>query len=441
MSLKRVLGASDAAWLVAGNMIGAGIFITPGLVAAELPGTLAPLVAWVLGGLLSLCGAAVYGELGARLPQAGGDYQYLNVAFGSRWGFLTGWAAFTLSFSGAAAVMAIVVVNNVAAAWPLLGQAAEVWRRGLAALLIMMLTLANVAGSRAAGRTTVWLTALPVAGLVLLFVLGLWRGDLNGATGAVEAKLPRGSWLALGAAMLPVYFTYSGWNAAAYVAGEIRSPGRDLCRGLVAGTLGVTLFYVAFNALLFFVLPRQLLAGSTTAAAVAARLLLGAHGEQLLSVVGALAVLGSATVTLMAGARIYYAMALDGLAPRTLGRVNAAGVPAAALWAGGIWTALLATTGRIGALVDWATLAILLLSALAVASLFVLRRGRTGVAASTPYRCPAYPLVPLVYLLASLAVAVASALRDWRQALYGVLLVAAGVPVHALWRRFQPRER
>ncbi|UCE02731.1 MAG: APC family permease, partial [Candidatus Latescibacterota bacterium] len=195
------------------------------------------------------------------------------------------------------------------------------------------------------------------------------------------------------------------------------------------------------------VVPRSDLAGSTTAGAQAAARLLGSQGERALAAMIAIAVLGSANVTLMAGARIYYAMALDGLAPRVLGRTSAGGVPGAAIWVGGIWTAFLSLTGRIESLVNWATLAILLLSSLAVASLFVARRRNLSSAHAAsrtngdrdsveePYRCPGYPYTPAVYLLASLGVAYASIVYDWRQALYGLLIVAAGGPLYLLVRR------
>ena len=447
MVLKRVLGATDAAWLVAGNMIGAGIFITPGLVAGALPDALWSLIAWSLGGALALAGAAVYGELGSRLPSAGGDYQYLNAAFGPLWGFLTGWAALLVTFSGAAAVMAIVTLDNLATAWPALMRLPGVARAFLPAIAVLLLTSANVAGARVAGRATAWLTALPVAGLVVLFGVGLLGGGSLGAgpQGALQSAPPAATGLdasiiGFGAAMVPVFFTYSGWNAAAYVAGEIEHPAHNLPRGLLLGTLGTTVFYVVFNGFLLWILPRAVMAGSTTSAAQAAQQLLGDGAERVLALLVALAVLGSANVTLMAGARIYYAMALDRLAPRALSTTNDAGVPSTALWTGGLWTALLATSGRIETLVNWATLAILMLSSLAVLALFVLRRAATPPDGPVRlYRCPGYPVTPLLYLLVALGVAVASAVRDWRQALYGIGVVAAGIPVYALLRWRQTR--
>jgi APA family basic amino acid/polyamine antiporter len=429
--LKRVLGPVDAAWLVAGNMIGAGIFVMPGLVAARLSGFALPLSAWAIGGVLALAGAAVYGELGARNPHAGGEYLYLARTFGPVWGFLSGWAGGLLTFSAAAAVMATVSVRNLATAFPAL-ELPEIVERALAPLFVLVLTWTNTVGARAGGRTTVLFTAVLLIGLIALFGAGL-------LSGSAEVHLPVASpssepWpQAMGAAMIFVYFTYSGWNAAAYLAGEIRDPGRNLAWGLLGGTALVTVVYVLFNIVLLLTVPAEQFAGSTTAAAQAANILLGPRAEQALALIIAVAVLGSANVTLMAGARVYYAMARDGLAPRPLATINSAGVPAAALWAGGIWTALLATLGWVETLVNWATLAILLLSSMAAGALFVLRR-RDGPEA--PFRCPGYPWTPAVYLLASLGVAYSSAVYAPLQALYGVLLVLAGLPVYFVFRRY-----
>jgi APA family basic amino acid/polyamine antiporter len=433
MALKRVLGATDAAWLVAGNMIGAGIFLTPGFVAEDLPGAAWHMGAWLLGAVLALSGAAVYAELGARIPEAGGDYRYLSAAFGPVWGFVTGWAAFLLTFSGAAAAMAQVAVHHLLRAFSIDVRPEDVAPKVAASLIVLALTAANVAGARFSGRTTTILTALPLVGLAILFGYGLLSGGSPLRPPEDPFRLPDAAWpVALGAAMLPVFFTYSGWNAAAYVAGEVRDPGRNLPRGLLVGTALIAVVYLSVNAVLLFTLPHEELAGSTTAAAVAAKRLLNPAADRVLSLFIAFAILGSANVTLMAGARIYYAMARDRLAPATMQRENRAGVPSVALWIGGAWSATLAFVGTVGDLVEWTTLAILLLSALTVAGLFVLRRRGVG---SPRYRCPGYPWVPLVYLGTTVAVAVASSLRDPRHSLWGLLFVLSGVPAYFLLHR------
>jgi APA family basic amino acid/polyamine antiporter len=298
------------------------------------------------------------------------------------------------------------------------------------AAFVLVLTGANLVGARASGATTAWLTAIPVTALVVVFFLAVGGGD---APRAAAWGRPDTAWpIAFGRAMVFVFFTYSGWNVAAYLAGEMKDPGRNLVRGLVGGTAFVTAVYLMVNVAVLWAVPPEQLAGSTTAAVQVAESRLGPTASRLVSVIVAVAILGSANVTLMAGARVYYAMALDGLAPRILARTSNAGVPAAALWIGGLWTAALTFFGRVEELYNWATLAILLLSSLAVVSLFVLRRRGVGAPA---YLCTWYPVTPIVYLVASIGVAAASAVHAPRQALYGLLLVAAGFPVYAVARR------
>ena len=244
--LKRVLTAVDAAWIVAGSMIGSGIFVTPGFVAGTLPGVFWPLFAWLLGGVVCVCGALVYGELGSRLPQAGGDYRYLTEAYGPFWGFLNGWAAITLTFSAAAAAQSRLAVGYLFAA---LGIAAPGWAHAVAAVAaVLLLTWANTVGARVAGKTTALFTGGPLLVLVVLFVWGWATGDEALALPEPFLAATPGPWLAaLSVALIPVFFTYSGWNAAAYLAGEMREPGRALGRGLLAGTAAVTLLYLMVN--------------------------------------------------------------------------------------------------------------------------------------------------------------------------------------------------
>jgi APA family basic amino acid/polyamine antiporter len=355
------------------------------------------------------------------------------------WGFLTGWAAFTLSFSAAAAAMVVVAVENLDIAFAGALSPAGWGKALLGPLLLILLATANVAGARVSRHTTMLLTALPLVGLGYLFGYGLLSGDGAVRWPAETLSPPPGPWPpALGAAMLPVFFTFSGWNAAAYVAGEIREPQRNLPRGLFIGASLVTILYLAVNVILITTIPPGELAGATFAGTVAAGLLLGPDAQRILAFFVALAVLGSTNVTLMAGARIYYAMGCDGLAPRALRRVNRAGVPHVALWAGAFWSAILASTGTVERLVSWATLAILLLSALTVVALFVLRRRQPH---DVPFRCPGYPVTPALYLGVTLAVAIASAWDEPRRSLWGVLLILAGIPFYALVLRRRGRSR
>jgi APA family basic amino acid/polyamine antiporter len=328
--------------------------------------------------------------------------------------------------------MSKVAIGYIVAATPALAAHGELLSRAGGPLLLLILTLLNVAGAKVGGRTTAVLTSIPLAALILIFGRGLFDADTAFEWPVHPLAAPDGVWvLALGAAMVPVFFTYSGWNAAAYLAGELKDPERTLPRALLYGTAAVTLLYLVVNLGLLALLG-DALAASGTPGADAARKLMSVGAERTLSLIIAVAILGSANVTLMAGARIYYAMAGDRLAPRALAHTNRHGVPSTALWWGGLWSALLAALAPVELLYRWATLAILLLSSLTVLSLFVLRRRDP---AFRSFLCPGYPVTPAVYLLASLSVAVSSGFYDPRGALWGVLLVAAGFPVYAVWRR------
>jgi APA family basic amino acid/polyamine antiporter len=238
---------------------------------------------------------------------------------------------------------------------------------------------------------------------------------------------------------VPVFFTYSGWNAAAYVAGELKDPGRTLARALLLGTVAVTLLYAVVNVVLLATLGDDL-RGTGTPGADAAMRLLGPGAERTLSLFIGIAILGSANVTLMAGARIYYAMAVDRLLPPFLAGTSRRGVPFTALWCGGLLAALAAAIGQVRELVEWASLAIMLLSCMTVVSLFVLRQ-RTKQADEPAFLCPLYPITPLIYLLTCIGVAISSTLYAPDRALKGVLLVAAGFPLYFLVRRLIPPAR
>ena len=422
MSLHRVLDRNTAAWLVAGGMIGSGIFFFPGIIADRLPGAGLPIAAWILGGLIALCGAMTYGELGARIPHAGGDYRYLNEAYGPFWGFLNGWAAMTLTFSAAAAAQAQSSLAYLERLWP---QIASV--PFLPAVIILALTATNVVGAKASGRATLLLTALPIAALFVLFAVGLGDAELSSPGSASE--LPASQWpVAIALALVPIYFAYSGWNAAAYLAGEMKAPKKELGPALVLGTFAVIALYTAVNGIVLASVPAEELRGSTSAVAQAALRLSGPSAERWIAAIVAVAILGSCNVTLMAGARIYYAMAKAGQLPKLLSRTNAAGVPSTALWIGGAWACVLSLFNEMEQLVEWATLAILLLSSFAVSSLFVLRARNVGD--PDGYRVPAYPLVPALYLVISLAVAVAVLRNDPVHAGIGLAIILVGALIY-----------
>lgn len=437
--LVRELGAWDAAAIMVSNMVGVGILTFPGIVALALGDVRLALAAWAAGGLASLAGALVHAELGSRHPQAGGDYVFLREAFGLPAAFLSGWTSFVVGFPGA------IAASSFAAAQSLVDASGRSAPRG-ATLLLALALLLGLSAVHAAGlqQSRRFQNGLVLAKLAILGAL-VTGGLLATPPAAGGGRLPPGPPPAIAA--LIVLFAYSGWNSAAYVAGEIREPRRNLPRALVGGVVLVTLLYLAWNLAYFRMVPVERV-GTINVGGEIARSLFGERGMQLLSLALAFVFAGSASAMVVTGPRIYYSMARDGLFPRSVGSVSAGGhVPARALWLQTLWSAGILLAGAAltpageGAgrtfetIVDWTAFAILPFAALTTASVFVLRRRSAPEDGS--FRAPLHPFTPLVFIVAALAVEAGFVLVGLRaaNAVIGTALVLSGVPAYLFWRR------
>ncbi len=437
-------GAIDGAALVVSSVVGAGIFTVPSYVASIAGAPVVVIALWVCGGLLALAGALCYAELATRFPKGGAEYVYLREAFGETTAFLSGWTSFIAGFSGAIAAAAVGFAAHAADALPSLGRiAARSLSLGpltitmsattlLAVALIAVFTIVSMSGVRASRLATNSLALLIVAGLAVLV--------LSGASVEAPAALGSGSSISAGAmsALVPIFFTYSGWNAAAYVAGEFRDPGKNIPRALIAGTLIVTVLYVGLNVTIMRALTPAGLAASTTAIASGARVLLGDVGGALVLVLVLAALSSSVCALVITGPRIYMQMARDRSLPALFAASGGSEEPPkAAIVAQSCWSALLVLTGTFQQIVTYTGFSILLFSGAAVASVFVFRR-RQG--RPTGFAVPGYPLVPLAYLASVVLIAVASFRYAPGPSLLGIALIAAGVPVQlAARQRGAPR--
>lgn len=436
--LVRNLGAAAAGAFVVTNMVGTGIFTLPALVRVAAGSAPAALGVWVAAGLLGLCGALCYAELATRMPGAGGEYRYLARVFGPLWGFLSGWTSFIVGFSAAVAASALGMIAYVAPLIP--GWQADavlipdlgITQGGVAAAIIVLaLTVVHSVGVRSSGRFQTTLASMVVAAIVLFAVMGFasGRGDWSGVRSAGRAE---GSWWA---ALLPVSYAYAGWNAAAYMAGEVRRPGRNLPRAIIGGAFAVMALYLAVNALFFYAIPEADWEPVIAVGQLAASRLFGDAGSLTVSAIIALAMFGSVSAMTAVGPRIYFAMARDGLAPRRLSRLSAAGrVPVFAIVAQGVLAALLAMTGAFEALLIYIGSSLLLFNALTISTLFVVRR-RGETAPPGAFVTPGHPLPGLIFI----AVTVAA----WGQGLIStpvpttaaLLTLFAGGLVYAVGRR------
>ena len=423
----RPLGATAATALVIANMIGTGIFMTTGFLAARLGSPLMVLAVWALGAVLALCGAAVYAELGAMMPRAGGEYVYLSRAFHPAVGFVAGFVSLVVGFAapiaatayafGAYLHAAIPAIPTVVAAVGVIG--------GLTALHMRDVSL----GGRVQTALSAYKVLVIVAFIAAAALFG--RGDMAHLT--VTAPAPSAADLAV--CLVFVSFAYSGWNAAAYVAGELRDPGRTLPRSLLWGTGTVAALYLLLNVVFFYGAgPAALAASPEDVADVAARGLFGVEGGRTFSLAIALALVSSISAMVLTGPRVAQAMAEDGLLVGALARRSGRRVPWVSVAAQGGLAIAIATTATFEDLLTYIGFTLSLFAALTVVGAFVLRRREPD--APRPFRAFGWPLTPLLFLALSLWMVVASILDNPLVAAWGAGTLAVGFALYLLRIRF-----
>ncbi len=394
-------------------MLGIGIFIAPPVVASHVARSDTFLLVWVVGGLAALFGALSVAELGAMLPRAGGDYPYLRRAYGPGVAFAAGWLQLLAIFPGSLATMAVgtatfqmpVLLGDAYLLPDKLGIPIEP-HMAWAVLIVFGLTALNHIGIVITGRVQVVLTSVPIAVLLVssIFVLATIDGRSHGGL-SPEVTTNRASMEGLALAYLPVYFAYSGWNAAIFVGGEIRDPAKNLPRALVGGTLLVIVLYLVLCAGFLSVFPVSDLARVGEAGTAAAREVFGPAGEVGVTTLIMLAMLGSINGTVLTGSRIAFAMAKHGHSPARAGRLHPRyGTPVVALWGQAAWTLVLLGTQRFEELMNYTSSAMLITGTLTVMAVVVLRKKEPEL--KRPYRSFAFPLSPFVYAVSSLAVLV-----------------------------------
>jgi APA family basic amino acid/polyamine antiporter len=455
-SLVRRLGPFDAAAIIVSNVIGGGILFTPPQVAASVPHPWLFLATWVAGGLLAFAGAMAYAELAALRPRAGGEYVYLRAAYGKLAAFLTGWTSFVAGFSGAIAVSAVILADYLGRFVPAAKDATAllviplplvpltVSRQSLVALAaIALMSFIHLRGVGPGRLVTNVLAGLKVSALLIFIALGFSYGAGSTENLAQSAGSASGAaWLL---ALIPVMFTYSGWNAAAYVAEEVRTPERNVPLALAMGTLAVIAIYFLLNLLFLYVLPVDRLAqveGSVLD--VIADRLLGTRAGDIMGIVSIVSIAASISAMVFAGPRVYYAMARDGLFFRGAARVHPRfHTPAISIVAQAVWSGLLVLSGGAAALTTYTGFSVVLFAGIAVMALFVLRRRNPG--APRPFSAWGYPLAPAIFTVASMLI-VANALwsdlivpvrtgTPWGPAAAGLLIIGLGLPMYLVFAR------
>ncbi len=434
-ALPRRIGWFTAGCVLVGNVIGSGIFTTTGFMARDLghPGLI--LSVWLIGALIAFAGAVSYSELGAAFPVAGGEYAYLRRAYGPFVGFLSGWTSFTIGFSAAIAAGAVSFAAYLLQLFPL-NDEGGMWSTAIALALLWSVTGFHLAGVGPGGWLQRTLTVLQVGAILLLIAAGLTvgRGDWAHLRITDAHAAPRiGQWFV---SLIFALYAYSGWNAAAYLAGEITDPARTIPRTLIGGTLVVALLYLALNGFYFYALPVSELARPPLlpVADKVARALLGFDAGRFVTAMLCLSIAGAVSAMVWAGPRVYYAMAQDGLLPSFFADTTSGrGTPTNAILLQSLWASALIVSGSFERLVIYSGTVLMIFSALAVAAVIVLRHQEPNL--PRPYRTPAYPFVPGIFVLVSIVIVGSALYERPLEGGLGIVTVLAGTPLYLLRRR------
>ena len=429
-SLSRRLGLSDVALIVIGSVVGSGIFRTPAVVAQRLPMTALILAAWVIGGVISLCGAFVLGELGARRPNGCGPYAYLSDAFHPIVGFAYGWTGLLASFTGGIAAAAILFSGYFLSLTGL-----HVAPSIAAAGALAALALVNMAGIRSGNGVQSALTAVKILALLAIVAAAIFVHPQ--APGASTSSFARSAWpAAFGIAMIPVLFSYNGAMVANFMAGETKDVARTLPLGLILGMACVTILYVLVNWSCVHILGIAGLA--TTAVPVSAVLFAwtGTLGSRIASLVIVIVTLGFISNRMLTVPRMYHAMAQDGLFFRHVARIEPrTRTPVLAIAVQAAVAIVLALWGNYGQILNYVVSTFYVFNGLLALAVFVLRARDHAAAAQGGFRALGHPISSAIYLVASWGVAIAVCVSDPRDGLIGLGILLSSIPVYFLWRR------
>ena len=452
----KAISRLDATALVVGSMIGSGIFIVSADIVRQTQAPALLLAVWAISGLVTLLGAITYGELAAMFPKAGGQYVYLREGISPLFGFLYGWTLFTVIQTATIAAVAIAFARFTAIFVPALSETIFLggsvggynlglsWQRLFAIASVVALTWINVRGVRTAAVIQTTLTVIKTAALIGLIVLGITIGR---NAQAIAANFGTNFWPAggftlgllpvIGAAMVGSLFSMDAWNNVGFASGEMKNPEKDVPFAMAAGVGIVTLLYVLANVAYLNVLPAQAIASAPQdrVGTAALQAMFGDVGLYVMAAAIMISTFGCNNGLILSGARVYYAMARDNLFFQKAGDLHPVyRTPALALIVQAVWTSLLALSGTYGDLLNYIIFGAVLFYMVSVVGLFMLRARRPDL--PRPLRAPGYPWLPAIYVAATGAICVNLLIEKPLYTWPGLVIIALGVPVYFLWRRF-----
>jgi APA family basic amino acid/polyamine antiporter len=443
--LLRTLRQRDLLYLFIGSVIGSGIFLTPGLVLGQLDGSVGySLLAWLVGGVLSLLGALTYAELAASNPEAGGLYCFIRDGFGRLAAFLYGWCLFLVIASATIAALAHAFTRYLNEIIPL----SENGSRAIGILMIAVVTAVNVWGTRKSSDLQNWTTLLKAGLVVLLSAVLLSMGhhvtDASQSLGAAQHGFNLLS--NFGLAMIAVLWAYEGWQFGTYSAGEVIDPQKSFPRSFLLGSLLLIVLYLVANVAYLAALGPAAASMSSAIAADAAHVVLGPWAGKAIAAIILISTFSATNSVILTAPRVFYAMANDQLFFKKLAEVHPRfQTPAVAIVALGVWSAILASAGQFAELAGGAIFIGWIFYGLGAAAIFPIRRQQRG--AAIPYRVPGYPWTPLVFVLVAAAIvgnSIYAAITNpggFKFLLEACALFALGVPAYFIWQRGSRRDR
>lgn len=456
--LKRELGLLDGTMLVVGSMIGSGIFIVSADMMRNVGSAGWLTFTWVLSGVMTMIAAISYGELSAMFPKAGGQYVYLKEAYNKLIAFLYGWSFFAVIQTGTIAAVGVAFAKFTAYLYPHVSDQNILYEIGsfklnaaqlVSIATIIILTYINSRGVKNGKWIQTILTITKIASLFGLIVFGLilaakadiWNANWTDAWNSQSFNKDTNSWLpisgtvlmsAIAASMVGSLFSSDAWNGVTFISGEIKDPQRNVGMSLFFGTLIVTVIYISANIMYLAVLPNEgiAFAESDRVAVAASHPIFGSIGTYVIAIMIMISTLGCNNGLIMAGARVYYTMAKDGLFFKKAANLNTASVPGWGLWFQCFWTSALCLTGKYGDLLDFVMIIVVIFYILTIYGIFILRKKMPN--AERPYKAFGYPILPAIYIILA-AVFCFFLLKDRTSTCgWGVLIMLAGIPVYYL---------
>jgi APA family basic amino acid/polyamine antiporter len=439
-TLKRKLGLFPVTNIVIANMIGAGIFTTSGLLMSDLNNPLIMLGLWIVGGIIALCGALSYSELGAAMPHAGGEYVFLSKLYHPLLGFLSGWVSFIVGFSAAIAASSIGCSEYLTRAFPATIEFTnsgnfinpEMIKKSIAICIILIFTIIHYRGIEFGAIIQNYLTVLKVGLIAILIIVGFifGKGDITNFFEGSKSTFGFGQWKTIGLSLLWIMFAYSGWNASTYIGSEIKNPTRNIPISLIFGTGIVMILYFLVNIIYVYALSPNKMSGVISIGGLAMDSLFGRSMEVLFSILIAFALFSSLSAFIIIGPRVYYSMAKDGYFFKFVSKVHPVfNVPSKSILLQSGFSIIIVLSGTFDQILTYLGFSLGIFPILAVIGVFKLRTLKTS-----NYKLPGFPVVPLIYIVAVTAMLILAYMERPVESSIALLTVFAGIPFFFLFK-------